>query len=140
VGAQDPRHIRDAVAEHVKRLAPKGVRVAVSDGGEVKPIVISRTHPVVEAAAQAMEAGFGKPPVFIGTGGSIGPVATFDRILKLPQVLLGVGLPDDRIHAPNETFTLHQLFGGIKTVAALYDELASRASGLLNGKGESTAS
>ena len=74
-----------------------------------------------------MKAGFGKEPVYIGTGGSIGPVASFDRILRLPQVMIGVGLPDDQIHAPNEKFNLKQFFGGIKTMAALYDELAETA-------------
>ena len=128
VGEQDPLHVRRVVREYILAHAPSGVRVAVSDGGEVRPIVIARDHPIVAAAARAMEAGFGKAPVFIGTGGSIGPVATFDRILKLPQVLVGVGLPDDRIHAPNEKFNLAQFFGGIKTMAALYDEVA--ASGL----------
>jgi acetylornithine deacetylase/succinyl-diaminopimelate desuccinylase-like protein len=132
VGEQDPLHVRRIVSEHIVRHAPHGVRVNVADGGAVRPIVISRDHPVVAAAARAMEAGFGKAPVFIGTGGSIGPVATFDRILKIPQVLVGVGLPDDRIHAPNEKFNLNQFFGGIKTMAALYDELPRsglRASG-----------
>jgi acetylornithine deacetylase/succinyl-diaminopimelate desuccinylase-like protein len=136
VGDQDPLHVRRAVADHILRNAPAGVRVHVTHGGEVRPIVIAREHPVVAAAARAMEAGFGKPPVFIGTGGSIGPVATFDRILKLPQVLVGVGLPDDRIHAPNEKFNLKQFFGGLKTMAALYDEVA--ASGLGSGQGESS--
>ncbi len=75
-----------------------------------------------------MEAGFGKAPVFIGTGGSIGPVASFDRILGMPQVLIGVGLPDDQIHAPNEKFNLSQFFGGIRTMACLYDELAASNS------------
>ncbi|HZZ01112.1 MAG TPA: dipeptidase [Candidatus Baltobacteraceae bacterium] len=135
VGEQDPLRVRRAVSEHIAQHAPAGVRVNVSDGGEVRPVVISREHPVVAAAARAMEAGFGKIPVFIGTGGSIGPVATFDKILKLPQVLVGVGLPDDRIHAPNEKFNLTQFFGGIKTMAALYDEVA--ASGLGSGQGES---
>jgi acetylornithine deacetylase/succinyl-diaminopimelate desuccinylase-like protein len=72
-----------------------------------------------------MERGFGKPPVFIGSGGSIGPVSSFDRILGLPQVLIGVGLPDDAIHAPNEKFDLAQFYGGIETIAYLYDELAA---------------
>jgi acetylornithine deacetylase/succinyl-diaminopimelate desuccinylase-like protein len=129
VGEQDPLLVRTAVKEYILKHAPSGVRVQVTDGGEVRPIVISRDHPVVAAAARAMEAGFGKAPVFIGTGGSIGPVATFDRILKLPQVLVGVGLPDDRIHAPNEKFNLSQFFGGIKTMAALYDEVAGSGLG-----------
>jgi acetylornithine deacetylase/succinyl-diaminopimelate desuccinylase-like protein len=125
VGDQEPAHVRRALSEHVKRLAPDGVRVTVTDGGAVRPVVIARDHPIVAAAANAMEAAFGTAPVFIGTGGSIGPVATFDRILRLPQVLLGVGLPDDHIHAPNEKFNLNQFFRGIKMMAALYDELAA---------------
>ena len=124
VGQQDPQRVRRVVTEFVERSAPRGVRVTVESDGGVRPVVVSRDHPVVRAAAAAMEAGFGKAPVFIGAGGSIGPVETFDRILGLPQIMLGVGLPDDHIHAPNEKFTLSQFFGGIKTVASLYDEVA----------------
>lgn len=124
VGAQDPEHIKKAVAAYLQRVAPKGVLVKVEAYGDVRAVVTSRDHPAVKAAAVAMEAGFGKAPVFIGTGGTIGPVSSFDRILNLPQVMIGVGLPDDAIHAPNEKFTLSQFFGGIKTVAHLYDELS----------------
>ncbi|MGZ3497039.1 MAG: dipeptidase [Vulcanimicrobiaceae bacterium] len=125
VGDQVPEKIKAALNDYVKRVAPTGVRVSVEAKGDVGGVVTARDHPAVAAAARAMQAGFGKPPVFIGTGGTIGPVASFDRILKLPQVLIGVGLPDDQIHAPNEKFNLAQLFGGIKTLACLYDELAS---------------
>ncbi|HEY5427187.1 MAG TPA: dipeptidase [Candidatus Tumulicola sp.] len=133
VGRQDPLRVRALVARYVEKLAPSGVRLQIVDEGAVRPIVVARDHPAVAAAARAMEAGFGKPPVFIGTGGSIGPVATFDRVLHLPQVLIGLGLPDDHIHAPNEKFDLGQFFGGIKTIAAFYDELAS--AGNLGGAG-----
>lgn len=125
VGDQDPERVKAAVREHIVNNALRGVRVEVESSGDVRAVTTSRDHPAVAAAARAMQAGFGKPPVFIGTGGTIGPVASFDRILKLPQVLIGVGLPDDRIHAPNEKFSLSQFFGGIKTICALYDELAS---------------
>jgi len=124
VGQQDPQRVRRIVTEFVERHAPAGVRVRVTDDGAVRPIVVERDHPAVAAAARAMEAGFGRAPVFIGTGGSIGPVATFDRVLRLPQVLIGLGLPDDNIHAPNEKFSLRQFYGGIKTIAAFYDEMA----------------
>jgi acetylornithine deacetylase/succinyl-diaminopimelate desuccinylase-like protein len=128
VGDQNPQRIKDAVEAYIAEHAPRGVRVVVQSSGDVRAVTTSRDHPAVAAAARAMEAGFGKPPVFIGTGGTIGPVASFDRILKLPQVLIGVGLPDDRIHAPNEKFTLSQFFGGIKTMCALYDEIAQVSS------------
>jgi acetylornithine deacetylase/succinyl-diaminopimelate desuccinylase-like protein len=127
VGRQDPLRVRELVARYIERIAPPGVRVDVTGDGAVRPIVVARDHPAVAAAARAMEAGFGKAPVFIGTGGSIGPVASFDRILHLPQVLIGLGLPDDAIHAPNEKFDLRQFFGGIKTIATFYDELARDA-------------
>jgi acetylornithine deacetylase/succinyl-diaminopimelate desuccinylase-like protein len=121
---QDPAQVKAAVAAHVQAAAPRGVRVEIEAHGNVRAVETSRDHPAVAAAARAMERGFGKPPVFIGIGGTIGPVSSFDRILGLPQVLIGVGLPDDAIHAPNEKFDLGQFFGGIETMAYLYDELA----------------
>lgn len=123
VGQQEPENVKRIVRDFLIASAPAGVRVEVEASGDVRAVSTERDHPAVAAAAHAMEAGFGKPPVFIGTGGTIGPVASFDRVLHLPQVLIGVGLPDDRIHAPNEKFTLSQFFGGIKTMCALYDEL-----------------
>ncbi|MBD5655438.1 MAG: dipeptidase, partial [Candidatus Eremiobacteraeota bacterium] len=101
VAGQDPARIRAAVDEHLRGVAPAGVFVEIESGGDVRAVSTSREHPAVTAAARAMERGFGKAPVFIGTGGTIGPVSSFDRILHLPQVLIGVGLPDDAIHAPN---------------------------------------
>ena len=124
VAGQEPAHVKQALTAHLERVAPAGVRVAIESAGDVRAGSTSRDHPAIGAAARAMERGFGKPPVFIGTGGTIGPVSSFDRILHLPQVLIGVGLPDDAIHAPNEKFDLSQFFGGIETMAYLYDELA----------------
>jgi acetylornithine deacetylase/succinyl-diaminopimelate desuccinylase-like protein len=125
VPQQDPAQVHRAVTEFIRQGAPLGVRVEVTEHHDVRAVETSRDHPAVAAAARAMERGFGKAPVFIGTGGTIGPVSSFDRILHLPQVLIGVGLPDDAIHAPNEKFDLAQFFGGIETMTYLYDELAA---------------
>ncbi len=127
VAGQSPAQVKAAVRAHLERVAPAGVRVEIAEDGDVRAVSTSRDHPAVAAAARAMERGFGKAPVFIGTGGTIGPVSSFDRILHLPQVLIGVGLPSDRIHAPNERFSLDQFFGGIETMTYLYDELAECA-------------
>ncbi len=121
---QDPERVKVAVTDFLIASAPPGVRFEIEAGGDVRAVGTSRNHPAVAAAARAMERGFGKAPVFIGMGGTIGPVSSFDRILGLPQVLIGVGLPDDAIHAPNEKFDLNQFFLGIETMAYLYDELA----------------
>ena len=93
--------------------------VEIESDGDVRSVATSRDHPAVLAAARAMKRGFGKAPVFIGAGGTIGPVSSFDRILHLRQVLIGVGLPDDAIHAPNEEFDLKQFYGGIETMTYL---------------------
>jgi acetylornithine deacetylase/succinyl-diaminopimelate desuccinylase-like protein len=127
VGSQVPARVRDIVKLAILAATPRGVRVEVEAAGDVPAVVLSREHPAAQAAGRAMHAGFGTAPVFIGTGGSIGPVASFERVLKIPQVMIGVGLPDDHIHAPNEKFDLSQLFGGIVTMTALYDELAELA-------------
>jgi acetylornithine deacetylase/succinyl-diaminopimelate desuccinylase-like protein len=126
VGTQDPKRVRDLLESFVRSHVPRGVRIDIESAGDVPAVVIGRDHPAVAAATRAMRVGFGAEPVYIGTGGSIGPVASFDRILKLPQVMIGVGLPDDHIHAPNEKFNLSQFFGGIVTMSSLYDELSVR--------------
>ncbi|MDQ2858652.1 MAG: dipeptidase [Candidatus Eremiobacteraeota bacterium] len=125
VADQDPAHVRRMVSEHFTRVTPPGVAIDVEAGGDTRAVSTARDHPAVVAAARAVERGFGKAPVFIGNGGTIGPVSSFDRILHLPQVLVGVGLPDDAIHAPNEKFDLRQFFSGIETMAYLYDELGA---------------
>ncbi|MDQ6931610.1 MAG: dipeptidase [Candidatus Eremiobacteraeota bacterium] len=124
VAHQDPEKIKRSVQRFLEQSAPSGVRVIVACDGNVPAVSTSRDHPAVHAAARAMEQGFGKRPVFIGAGGTIGPVSSFDRVLNLPQILIGVGLPDDAIHAPNEKFSLQQFFRGTQTMAILYDELA----------------
>jgi hypothetical protein len=48
----------------------------------------------------------------------------FDRVLGLPSVLVGFGLPDDRIHAPNEKFDVGQFRSGIRVLTRLWDDLA----------------
>ncbi len=124
VSFQEPEHVKHVVKTFLERIVPRGVTATIAAFGDVRAVETSRDHPAVSAAATAMERGFGEPPVFIGSGGTIGPVASFDRILKLPQVLIGVGLPDDAIHAPNEKFDLKQFYLGIETMVHLYDELA----------------
>ena len=89
------------------------------------PWMASLDNAFVQAAGRAIERGFGKAPVFTREGGSIPVVATFQRVLGIPSVLFGVGLPDDRIHAPNEKLDLANFYNGIIASAFLYDEFAA---------------
>ena len=81
-------------------------------------------NPFVQAAARAIEKGFGKRPVFTREGGSIPVVATFQEVLGLPTILFGVGLPDDNLHGPNEKLDLSNFHNGVIASAYLYDEVA----------------
>ena len=112
---QDPLEVADLVKRHVERLAPPTVQVEARLLHSGHPAMIDRHSPAVQAAASAYEAAFGRRPVFIREGGSIPIVADFQQVLGAPSVLMGFGLPDDNLHAPNEKFGLAQFYGGIET-------------------------
>ena len=121
---QDPKKILDAFQNEVERLAPPGlcVQVRVLSSGE--PILMPPSHPYLRAAAQALTETFQKETVFIRGGGSIPIVARFQHSLDVPVVLMGFGLPDDRLHSPNEKFYLPNFYDGIRAVARFWDRLA----------------
>ena len=112
--------VTEVVERHLRGALPPGVELdfrLIHDG----PFVLTPTdHPAVQLAARAVESVWGRPPAYIREGGSIPPVATLAGELQLPCVLFGVGLPGDRIHAPNERVVLSQLFRGMEAVAAMW--------------------
>ena len=124
---QDPERIQDLFEQHVRSLAPPTVQVKITRMQGGKPWVASLDHPGLVAAAKAIKQGFGKDPVFQREGGSIPVVATFDEQLNIPSVLMGIGLPDENAHAPNEKLDLENFYGGIKSSAYFLEEFAGTA-------------
>jgi len=122
---QDPNTIADLFEQYVRQVAPKTVELTVTRMHTGKPWMTDFDNTFVQAAARAIERGFGRPPVFHREGGSIPVVATFQEILGLPTVLFGVGLPDENAHAPNEKLDLGNFHNGIIASVALYDEIGS---------------
>lgn len=108
--------------KHIKKIAPKTVTVNVRTlhGGE--PAITPIDSPGVEAAVSALEKGFGKKPLYQREGGSIPIVVQFKKILGIDSVLLGFGLPDENIHAPDEFLNLNNFYNGIRTSAHFYNE------------------
>jgi acetylornithine deacetylase/succinyl-diaminopimelate desuccinylase-like protein len=122
---QDPAKIARLFARHVKRLCPKTVRLKMTEvSGRAIPWLAPTDHPAMQAVAQAIQKGFGKKPVFTRTGGTIPVLATFTRLLKAPSLLMGIGLPDENAHAPNEKLDLDNLHHGMLSAAHLWLELA----------------
>jgi acetylornithine deacetylase/succinyl-diaminopimelate desuccinylase-like protein len=122
---QDGHEVFRSFEAHVRRLAPAGVTVKVIDMHSAPPFLTAPDHPVLEAARRALKRAWTKPAVMIREGGSIPVMATFQQTHGLPSILMGFGLDDDQVHSPNEKFSLSSFHGGTKSVAYLYQELAS---------------
>lgn len=112
---QDPNKVARLLRQHIASVTPAEVESSVKTSSPVEPALVDRNHPAVRAAGFSYKKGFGAYPVFLRSGGSIPVVNAFQEHLGIPVVLMGFGLPDDRIHAPNEKFHLPNFFRGIET-------------------------
>lgn len=129
VPQQDPVEIEQLVRSHIARLTPFTLRSRTKTYVKAKPVLVNRYHRFIEVAAAACGKAFGAAPVFVRSGGTIPPVAAFQHTLNIPIALIGFGLPDDQIHAPNERFHLPNLQKGIATSILLMHALAREARG-----------
>ncbi|MCU0958490.1 MAG: dipeptidase [Pirellulaceae bacterium] len=120
---QDPDKIRRALREHLEPLCPPGIQMELIDMHGARGIVVPLDSPFMQAAATAIEQGFGRPPVFIREGGSIPIVNVFHELLGVDTLLLGWGQDDDNTHSPNEKFSLADFHRGIRTSAHLWHAL-----------------
>ena len=119
---QQPEKIKQLFSDYVREIAPPGVEVEVIDHHGADPVLIDASGPLVEAALAGME-DIWQRPVRVREGGSIPIVSTFSRVLRVPVLLLGFGLPDDRLHSPNEKLNLNNFFGGIRATVRILDRL-----------------
>ena len=85
--------------------------------------VVSTNNKFIEAATEALHDVFQKETVFIRSGGSIPIVTDFQDVLKLPSVMMGFGLPDDNLHAPNEKFHIPNFYRGIESICLFFEKL-----------------
>ena len=121
---QDPAKIVASFREFVASRCWPGVRNEVRQFGATPAVLVSVDSPSMQAAVRAVEAGFGRKPVFIREGGSIPVVGTFKRELGVDTLLLGWGQNDDNLHSPNEKFSLADFHRGVRASACLWEELA----------------
>ena len=101
----------------IQAACPKGVTAEFKVLHAGAPSLTNPDNRFIHAAAEAMKQVFGKETVYIRSGGSIPIVGVFDQSLGIPSVMMGFGLPDDNLHAPNEKFHLPNFFRGIESVA-----------------------
>jgi len=115
---QDPEKIAGMFEKTVRDLVGDMGTVTFQRFGSGLPFKADLENPFVRGGLKALEAGFGKPAVVMGMGGSIPIVAPMVRVTGAPCVLMGFGLPGDNLHAPNENFALDCYFGGARSAAA----------------------
>jgi acetylornithine deacetylase/succinyl-diaminopimelate desuccinylase-like protein len=132
---QDPREVAALVRRRIECVAPGGVRVSVSGGEDgTAPVVLPRNHAAMRVAAEAYRRGFGRPPAFVRSGGTIPVVEALWSARGVPTVLMGFALPEDAAHAPNESFRLPHLERGAVASVLFLTGLAS-----ILGAGPATA-
>jgi acetylornithine deacetylase/succinyl-diaminopimelate desuccinylase-like protein len=120
---QDPDDILKRYTAFVKKHTPKGIETKISVHSKGPACVVSTDNKYIEAATDALHDIFKKDTVFIRSGGSIPIVTDFQDVLKIPSVMMGFGLPDDNLHAPNEKFHIPNFYRGIESICLFFEKL-----------------
>jgi acetylornithine deacetylase/succinyl-diaminopimelate desuccinylase-like protein len=127
VADQRPAEAAEQIKAAVKAACPRGVTAEFKVLHAGAPSLTNPDNRYIHAAAEAMKQVFGKETVYIRSGGSIPIVGVFDESLGIPSVMMGFGLPDDNLHAPNEKFHLPNFFRGIESIARYLELLGQPA-------------
>jgi acetylornithine deacetylase/succinyl-diaminopimelate desuccinylase-like protein len=125
---QDPDEIRELFTRYVAQIAHPSVQVRVTPGHGAPATIADLEVPAMRAAVTAYTEVFGREPIYMREGGSIPIVSRFQNYLGLETVLMGFGLPGDRIHAPNERFYLPNFYRGIQTAVRFLHSYATLAA------------
>jgi acetylornithine deacetylase/succinyl-diaminopimelate desuccinylase-like protein len=120
---QDADDILKKYTEYVKKITPKGVSVKIKVHSKGPACVVNTDNPYARASVKAMHEVFGKDTVYIRSGGSIPIVTQFEKDLKIPSIMMGMGLPDDNLHAPNEKFHIPNFYRGIESIIRFFQLL-----------------
>ena len=120
---QDPDDILKRYKNYLKKLTPKGIQLNLKVWSKGPACVVSTDNRYIEAATEALHDVFKKKTVFIRSGGSIPIVTDFQDVLKIPSVMMGFGLPDDNLHAPNEKFHIPNFYRGIESICTFFEKL-----------------
>jgi acetylornithine deacetylase/succinyl-diaminopimelate desuccinylase-like protein len=125
VGNQDPHKAFEQMKAYIESITPPTVSVTVTLLTTGKPALIAHDLPQMKAAVRAYERGWGASPVFTRGGGSIPVVADIADLMGIPVVMMGYGLDDDGLHAPNEHYRIEMFQRGIETAIVYLEELAN---------------
>lgn len=121
VPKMDPKKVVRLVTDFVKQKNPD---VKVSSEHALPAYQGKTTGPYADAIRASMKFAFGKEPVFVREGGSIGAVLSMEKVFKAPVFFLGLSLPEHGYHAPNENYDWGQAEGGMAAFADYFRRIA----------------
>ena len=135
---QTPANVKDAIFSTIRARCPRGVTLTITEQHHASPYVVvppgrSNTpkdqSPVLARGFRALERAaqevWGRPVLYLREGGSVGLIADLKQVLGLDAVMMGLCLPEDNLHAPNESFHLGVMRKGIETSARVLRDLAA---------------
>ena len=122
---QNPRTICRLLKKKLKELCPPTVKLEIEEGHGAEPYSVPPAGPQSQAALCALREAFGHEPVLLREGGSIPIITEFKNVLGADSLLLGLALPDDNLHSPNEKFDLDCFHKGAEMSARLWPKLAA---------------
>ncbi len=125
VADQDPVKIQESLRSYLQDHLPAGVTWELETFAEATPAIIERDSVEVQTASKALEQVWGVPTRFKREGGTVPVVAMIERALSMKTLMLGFGLPDDNLHAPNEKLHLPNFHRGIQTLIRFMYDLAA---------------
>jgi acetylornithine deacetylase/succinyl-diaminopimelate desuccinylase-like protein len=125
VPEQDPEEVRQQLLKYLEGNAPKTIRYEVIELAGGAASISDRNSAGVMAMEQAIEAVWGKRPIYKREGGSVPVVAQFQDYLGLESINCGFGLPDDNLHSPNEKLHLPTWYEGINTYIQFFYNMGS---------------
>jgi acetylornithine deacetylase/succinyl-diaminopimelate desuccinylase-like protein len=127
VPKQDPEKVIACFRKFAAENAPEGIRLEVRVLSAAPGVLVDPEHPAIRVAARVFGEVFGRPTVFIRDGASVPIVGDFAMHLGIPSVMMGFGLPDDGLHAPNEKYCLKNYYQGIVTIARFLEQYGQQA-------------
>ena len=120
---QDADDILQKYTDYIAKVTPKGITSTIKVHSKGPACVVNTDNPYARASVEAMHEVFGRDTVYIRSGGSIPIVTQFDKDLKIPSIMMGMGLPDDNLHAPNEKFHIPNFYRGIESIVRFFEIL-----------------
>ncbi len=123
VAGQDADRVQQSLRDWVAARLPAGIRHETTFTGSTRPCLTPLDHPALESVVRSMGRAFEQKIRFTREGGS-GPAADLQDALGAPVLFLGISVPSDGWHAPNEKVELDLLMKGVETTAYLWSDLA----------------